>query len=435
MSYRNLALRLPRFLNSSDARSRDRLDSLSVVVALLFAFAVLVHGVPAMVDAYTTPRAAAGDFKFLLSAGKLVLDPDAKHLYDGHVPNPPQWGQDHGFSFPDYYPYAPGAAYATSVLTLTSQDTALDLWRMAVLLSSFVLAAIVASAFRSWPWRIALFVAIVTWEPILLNARIGQTGAFIAALTAVGVVVFLRHRQAGAAVLALLALKPTAAIGPALMAFSEKTTRIWGTFMVLATAVVMLPFVYLGKDQFTGWLDILHTRGREDFSGVQSYNQGLTSLLGRTEFVVPALGILMIAAVLVSERVHTRLGLCGGAAFAIFAGALLNPHSLLYDWGSAFVGILLLRKSGLVREGIADLAFGVLAITLFIVGQGAWSWRAHDFVLRPLTGWTLLVTMALLYLAWRRPTESVQAAEKDDKPLFAEVGVNPNVPEAGARPE
>src|SRR4051794_10335330 len=112
MSYRNLALRLPRFFSaSSAAASRDKVESLSVVVALLFAFFVLVRGVPAIVDAYTTPRAAAGDFRFLLSAGKLAIDSDAKHLYDGRVPNPPQWGVDHGYPFPDYYPYAPGAAY------------------------------------------------------------------------------------------------------------------------------------------------------------------------------------------------------------------------------------------------------------------------------------------------------------------------------------
>jgi hypothetical protein len=412
MSYPNLALRLPRFSRASDgAEPRDALHNLSLVIALIFALAVLVRGVPAMVDAYTTPRVAAGDFRFLYTAGQLALDSDAKHMYDGHVPNPPQWAADHGYAFPDYYPYAPGAAYATSVLTLTSQDTALDIWRAAVLLSSLVLGAIVAMAFRSWAWRLALFAAVVCWEPILLNARIGQTGAFIAALTAVGVVIFLRKRQLGAAVLALLALKPTAAIGPALMAFSEKTTRVWATFVAVATVVVMLPFIYLGRDAFSGWLDVLHTRGKEDFGGAQVYNQGLTSLLGRTEFVVPAIGILMIAAVLVSERVYSRLGICGGAAFAIFAGALLNPHSLLYDWGTAFVGVMLLRKAGLVREGIADLVLGVLAITLFVVGEGAWSMRTHDYVLRPLTLWTMIVTLALLYLAWRRPAETKIAVE------------------------
>src|SRR6185503_21373457 len=98
MSYPNLALRLPRFSRASDgAEPRDALHNLSLVIALIFALAVLVRGVPAVVDAYTTPRVAAGDFRFLYTAGQLALDSDAKHMYDGHVPNPPQWAADHGY--------------------------------------------------------------------------------------------------------------------------------------------------------------------------------------------------------------------------------------------------------------------------------------------------------------------------------------------------
>ena len=71
-------------------------------------------------------------------------------------------------------------------------------------------------------------------------------------------------------------------------------------------------------------------------------------------------------------------------------------------------------------ESIADLVVGVLAITLFIVGQGAWSWRAHDFVVRPLTGWTLVVTVALLYLAWLRPVKAPGEPPLASEPLAAE---------------
>src|SRR5581483_658221 len=125
MSNPNLALRLPRFPRDESATgARDWLQVASAVVAIVFALAVLIRGVPATIDAYTTTRQAAGDFRYLLTASKLAVDSDARHLYDGRVPNPPQWGADHGYAFPDYYPYAPGAAYATSVLTLTNQDTA-----------------------------------------------------------------------------------------------------------------------------------------------------------------------------------------------------------------------------------------------------------------------------------------------------------------------
>lgn len=374
---------------------------LSPAIALLFALVVLVRGLPDVYDAYTAGAGTGGDLGYLLDAAELVTSSgESKTLYGPgpHGLDQTQYKAIYGHEYPYFYPYAPAFAFAMSPLATVPRDTAFDLWRAGVALCTAVLAYLVASSFRSWAWRLAMVAAIACWDPLLLNARIGQAGALIAAATAVAAVVFLRHRNAGALIMGLLALKPTAAIGPALMAFSEKG-RVWMVFLATAVVAVMLPFAYFGPDAFFNWIDILSTRGASDLGGAARYNQGLNSLLGRTEVVSFLLLALLIGGVLLSEKVRENLGLCAGATFALIASLLLNPHGLIYDWGVAFAGIMLLRRSRLLDEETSELAFGMLGLSLFAAGQLAWHLTFHDYVIRPLTGWALVVTGALIVLA------------------------------------
>ena len=125
------------------------------------------------------------------------------------------------------------------------------------------LGLLVAREFRTWPWRIAIFLAVVFWEPLLVNARIGQTGAFIALATAIAVLVFLRNKNFGAILFGLIAVKPTAVIGPSLLVFPEKM-GVWARYAGTAAVVILTPFLYLGFNQFTRWLNVLSTRGADD---------------------------------------------------------------------------------------------------------------------------------------------------------------------------
>jgi hypothetical protein len=392
---------------------------LSPAIAVLFALIVLWRGLPAAYDAYTAGAGTGGDLGYLLDASELVTSSgESKTLYG---PGPvgldqTQYKAIYGHEYPYYYPYAPAFAFAMSPLTTVSRATAFDLWRAGVAMCTAVLAYLVASSFRSWAWRLAMVAAIVCWDPLLLNARIGQAGALIAAATAVAVVVFLRHRNAGAALMGLLALKPTAAIGPALIAFSEKG-RVWLVFLATAVIAVMVPFLYFGPSAVLDWLDILSTRGASDLGGAARYNQGLNSLLGRTEVVSFLLLALLIGGVLLSEKVRENLGLCAGASFALFASLLLNPHGLIYDWGVAFAGIMLLRRSKLLGEDTSDLAFGLLGLSLFAAGQLAWHLTFHDYVVRPLTAWTLVITVLLLAVTFSHTLRGRLNLNTDEKPV------------------
>jgi hypothetical protein len=256
----------------------------------------------------------------------------------------------------------------------------------------------------SWSWRIAIIVALLFWQPILMNARIGQTGAFIAAALAVFVLVYLRNRNLGAILLGLIALKPTAAIGPGLIVLTEKP-GVWLRFGIVAAAVLLLPFLLLGPTALFNWIEILLGRGLIDAgAGGHSYNQGISSFLATSRAVRIALGVvLLLAAIGLVRAVDAKMGLHIALAFAILFGALVNPHSLFYDWGIAFAALMLLRKSEILSGPPADLAFGVLAIGLFFAGEYSWETRhqAGDY-LRPLTAWSLLVCGTILLATLRR---------------------------------
>jgi hypothetical protein len=286
---------------------------------------------------------------------------------------------------------------------LTDVDGYLTVWRVLVALATIAFALVVARVFRDWFWRVAVVVAIACWDPILLNASIGQTGVFVALATALSVTVFLRNKPLGAVLMGLMAIKPTAVIGPSLLVFPEKVP-IWGRFAAGAALVVLPPFLYIGPGQLFRWLDILSQRAARDagtVGGTHYFNQGFASAFSLTSAagLVVAIVLFVIAAMIV-QSVQARLGLFGGAAFALILANLVNPHSLLYDWGTAFVVIMLLRQSAIVRDEWRDLAIGALAISLFVAGQLAWNVRFHSYAVRPLTIWGLLLTAGLLAIAF-----------------------------------
>jgi hypothetical protein len=237
-----------------------------------------------------------------------------------------------------------------------------------------------------------------------MNAQIGQTGAFFAALMAVSMRLFLVDRVKGAYAMALLAIKPSIALAPTLSVLQERPA-IWLRYGIAAAVVVFLPFLYFGPDQLGRWLFILSRRLSIDVGGGHQYNQGISSVVGaETGFWIAILALLTLVTLLVTRAVKAKLGLPIAMAFAVFCGCLVNPHSLFYDWGIAFAGIMLLRMSNVIEDQpLADLLFGLLAVSLFIAGQYTWDMR-HETgsFLRPLTAWTFVVISAILLATVRQ---------------------------------
>jgi hypothetical protein len=83
-------------------------------------------------------------------------------------------------------------------------------------------------------------------------------------------------------------------------------------------------------------------------------------------------------------------------AFAIYCALLLNPHSLLYDWVTAYVGLFFIRRSKALHPLATDLGAGLLAMSLYAAGQLSWSETFRESLFRPLTFWAALVVAVIL---------------------------------------
>jgi hypothetical protein len=150
-------------------------------------------------------------------------------------------------------------------LAKLDDDAAARIWQGVTALSTLVLAGMVASAFRGWSWRLLAVATVICWEPLLLNARIGQTGTG-GGRPAVAFVVFLRNRNVGAVLMGLLAFKPTAAIAPFFLIFPERL-RVWARFYATIVLIALVPFVWLGPHALSGWIEILTDRAVADLNG------------------------------------------------------------------------------------------------------------------------------------------------------------------------
>jgi len=375
---------------------------------LVFAAYVVAARTADVRESYEAPVREAGDFRYLRNAARIISSADPAVLYEGPA-NRGTWEEEKGYQFPGSYPYAPAFAYGMTPLTLVSDVTAFGLWKLSVALLSVCLAVALAAQFRSWAWRLASFAAVVAWEPILLNARIGQTGVFVATTMAIAALAFVHDRTRGGAALGLLALKPSTILGPGLIVFPERT-RVWLAFAAAGVVVGLLPFLWLGPDALESWIRVLLRLGRRDLTGGHSYNQGLTALVEFGGVVgYTAFAALLALAMATVNLAHDRAGVAMAAAFAVLAGLLLNPHSLLYEWGLAFLVVLLIRRGLRLPAPAADVVAGLLVVSLFFLGQ----WEVRDPVIRPLTAWALAVAAAVALYVVLQPRPRATAEEPE----------------------
>ncbi len=135
---------------------------------------------------------------------------------------------------------------------------------------------------------------------------------------------------------------------------------------------------------------------------------------------LPALAALLVGGTLVASE---KLDVGVGAAMALTGALLVNPQSMLYDWGVAFTAVLLIRRAAVPTWLATDTNAGLLAMALFAAGQLSWSERSHDLPILPLTVWALALWFGLglltLLSRFRRdrdsePTQSVSPLGSGD---------------------
>jgi hypothetical protein len=168
-----------------------------------------------------------------------------------------------------------------------------------------------------------------------------------------------------------------------------------------------VPLLLLGGfDVVRGWIDIILQRSEIEIGFGTGHK--LSAGLSRTiDFSSPLgyalLGACGVVAAAIVIFVNRRLGSAEAAVVGILGAMVLSPHSLFYDWAMVYVTILLVRKSTALGPLSSDLGAGAFAFSLFVFGQ--WSWHLidvkGDYLLHPLTFWSLAVSAGLVLLAFR----------------------------------
>jgi hypothetical protein len=239
-----------------------------------------------------------------------------------------------------------------------------------------------ASAFSSWTGRAVAVCAVMTFEPLLLSLEIGQHAAFVL------VTLWFGLQLGSRAPWLLLALKPSALFAPACLALSSRPGWRW---LAAAAGLVLFPFLALGPDAFSGWLDTLSQQARFDLRGGHPYNLSLTTVIREDGLIERAIlaGLALLAAG-TTLRLRHRFGIDAAAAFAIPAGLLVLPHSLAYDWALLLLCVHLARRSGL-----AEAASLALLASLYTTGLANAELLDNGLALKSLTLWALLFCAAL----------------------------------------
>lgn len=406
-------------LPSAASLPRSKGALLSVILALGFLAISLRIAVPAVENEL---RYRSTDLPYFLGAGLMLKEGDGAYIYERPWPQEVRdYVQQRDLRLPGGYAYTPLTAFAAIPLVEEEpRGLASEIAEYAVLTAVAITGLCVASSFQGWHWRIAILVAAFAWQPLIFSIRFAQTGAFGAAIAAMGYLLFSRSRPAGAALLGLIIFKPTLAVGPGLAMLGGKRRNLL-IFAASCFALGVLPILLLGGlDAFTGWLRILLDRGESELGGGgHKYSAGISKSLDLTSGAGYATVVFVGAAVAaLAFMVGRRLGPYEAGIFGIVAALVLNPHALLYDWGIVFVTIMLVRKASLGRLS-TDLGAGIFGIVLFAVGQ--WSWDVidsrQDVPIQPLTLWSLTVAGSLAALAFwhpRAPDGAGRATETAD---------------------
>jgi hypothetical protein len=396
MSPDGLALEAPQERRTSAGRLNGALQGrLALLVPLLVALCIVLLEAPRVYSAYTEPLDKPGDFLGYYYAGELAMRGDRADLYTQDLAVQEEFAEQHHFRLLGVFLYPPATALAMVPLALLPVTTAVVVWRVLTVAAVAALAWIVARTFERWEWRILAIVCIAFWPPLSLNAEINQAGAFTPLAVAGLSLLYLTRRKLATLLFLVLALKPSAALGPAALVAGTWPQRCY-LFFAPFVLMILGPFLLWGSEAFANYRSTAHRLLQTDMEGRHPLQVGLTAglhlggVLGMELFAILGMGVIYIV-----YRRQKRLE--EAASLAILAGFLLNPHSMLYDAAFCFAVVMLLRRAEFLP--MPDLTLGCLMLTLFVAGALSWPLnRAFVYPFPPLAAWALVV-FALVALA------------------------------------
>lgn len=200
---------------------------------------------------------------------------------------------------------------------------------------SLALAAWVASAFQSWPARIAVFLGILALPILQLGLRLSQPSA-VYALAILGGFAFDARRMPGPAGLcfALLSLKPQFLVLPLIYLAYRGSYRTVGWSVGISAALFVGGALLIGPETLVDYVQLninLLRHGPHPLQQAWMYNwQGfalaLTGEPQRTASTLLAISTLLLLGVAWLRNPGPS------AALTVAVGVLAVPYVLFYDW-------------------------------------------------------------------------------------------------------
>lgn len=227
-------------------------------------------------------------------------------------------GADCGFLYP------PLAALAARPLTWVDPSTA------AIVMTLIGIAILVAGVAletrgRAVVDRVLVFVAAITFAPVVYELILGQVTLLIAA----AMYPVVRRDDAvrnGIPLAIALALAPKPLLLPVLFWMLVWRRRALGGTLATAVALTFLGVVLAGPDRYQSWLSVLTTIGGQSAAGTFALLlNGNYSLWPLTLLTMPLAVVVSVATVWTILRDGPR-----GFVAAILAGLLLAPYTGLY---------------------------------------------------------------------------------------------------------
>lgn len=405
---------------ASDARPQVTRRWQRYLFALLFLF-LIGSTVFTAVRAYEgisrwTWDKSPGDFRVFYWAGDLILSDDRGGLYD--LENVTQYRWEHRRAIGSFY-NPPAFALLFAPLTAFSDTTASS---VNVVVGLTVLAAVVvvlARQAKTWPVRVAVALAVVSFWPGYVGLQLGHPSFLLAALATAVVLLYLNGRSAAAgAVLGIVALKPTLFLTHAGLMFWREDRRALVALVVVAAVLVLAPFLVLGVDALRQYMHLLSASRQDAFTYSGSITAGAAFMFNwngfiaklfvtdpRPVFVFP----LYLATVALMIKAWASGDFLKGWLAASVTAALVTPHFLFYDLTFLVPSAVLLA---LRDRGV--LLIGLLAVTHLAVNLSMLA--AYDSVyIRPLPvefkfiAATPMLALVLAYLAFQREVDGLLA--------------------------
>jgi hypothetical protein len=192
-----------------------------------------------------------------------------------------------------------------------------------------------------WAWRFhpAGYRACALFLPLVWSFGTGQDAALMLfALAAGGRLIHRKQEIAGGAVLALWTAKPHLLLFVPVVLLAQRKYRALAGMLAGGAVLYLISAAVLGFQ----WPAVFYRAIMTNESGIKPYFLGVTGLLVRVttpKWLYPVLALAGAALVFVFTRAAAwRPSL----AFAIAAGVVFAPRSMLYD-ASFFLPLLLLR--------------------------------------------------------------------------------------------